>query len=203
MHCVRALLIVVLLLFCVGCSKKPSGKRYEIQGEVVAVDSAARQLTVAHEEIPGLMAGMTMPFLVGTRDQWIFGKIAPGDKIHATLVLTSRAELEDISFTKQAPELTGSTTALRLPRPGNQVPDFTLVNQDGKYVHLADFRGKPLLLTFIYTRCPIPDFCLRMSNNFSEILKQLHTQPQMFDNTQLLSISIDPEHDTPTVLRHY
>src|SRR6516164_7930838 len=158
MHCVRALLIVVLLLFCVGCSKKPSGKRYEIQGEVVAVDSAARQLTVAHEEI---------------------------------------------SFTKQAPELTGSTTALRLPRPGNQVPDFTLVNQDGKYVHLADFRGKPLLLTFIYTRCPIPDFCLRMSNNFSEILKQLHTQPQMFDNTQLLSISIDPEHDTPTVLRHY
>ena len=202
MHRVYALSLL-LLIFAVSCSKKPAEKRYELQGEVVAVDSAAHQITVAHQDIPGLMPGMTMPFLIGPNEEWVFGKIGPGDQIHATLVLGKNAELQDISFTKQTAAATDSTTSFHLPQPGDEVPDFSFMNQDGKRIHLKQFRGKPLLLTFIYTRCPLPDFCLLMSNNFSEILKQLHEDPKSFDRAQLLSISIDPEHDKPDVLREY
>ncbi len=198
-----AALIAISILFTLSCSKKPAEKRYELQGQVVAVDSAARQITVAHHDIPGLMPGMTMPFLVGPNDQWVFGAIAPGDQIHATLVLGRHAELQDINFTKQSAASGAGTSTFHVPDPGEQVPDFAFVNQNGKRIHLEQFRGKPLLLTFIYTRCPLPDFCLLMSNNFSEILKQLHQQPNAFDKTQLLSISIDPKHDQPPVLRDY
>ena len=128
----------------------------------------------------------------------------PGDQIHATLVLGKHAELQDISFTKQStPTAADTTSSFHVPDPGDQVPDFALVNQNGKRIHLAQFRGKPLLLTFIYTRCPLPDFCLLMSNNSSEILKQLHEDPQAFEKAQLLSITIDPEQDKPDVLRQY
>ncbi len=203
MRQVRALLVVLSILFALSCAKKPAEKRYELQGEVVAVDSAAHQITVAHQDIPGLMPGMTMPFLVGPNDEWVFGKIGPGDQIHATLVLGKHAELQDISFTKQAQPTNAATSTFHVPEVGEPVPDFAFVNQDGKRIHLAQFRGKPLLLTFIYTRCPLPDFCLLMSNNFSEILKELHEQPKTFQQAQLLSISIDPKYDTPSVLRAY
>ena len=94
-------------------------------------------------------------------------------------------------------------SALRIPQPGDEVPDFTLVNQSGKTIHLHQFRGKPLLLTFIYTRCPFPEYCLRMSNNFGQVMQQLQKNPTAFSDAQLLSISIDPENDKPAVLRSY
>ena len=195
-----ALLAVALL--AASCSRKPTDKRYELQGQVVAVDSGAHQITVAHQDIPGLMPGMTMPFLVASNDEWVFGKIAPGDQIHATLVIGKQAQLQDISFTKQATGSDGTSTT-HLPQSGDAVPDFAFTNQDGKPIHLAQFRGQPLLLTFIYTRCPMPDFCLLMSNNFSEILKELHEKPEALAKSQLLSISIDPDYDKPAVLRQY
>ena len=197
------LLCAGLLLSCLACAKKPAGKRYELQGRVVAVDSGSRELTIAHEDIAGLMPGMTMPFLVARNQDWIFGKIGPGDHIHATLVMTDHAELQDISFTKASDTGSDGTSNLRIPEPGDDVPDFTLVNQSGKTIHLEQFRGTPLLLTFIYTRCPVPNFCPLMSNNFAEVLRQLQKGPKAFEQTQLLSISIDPEYDTPSVLHSY
>ncbi len=83
------------------------------------------------------------------------------------------------------------------------MPDFTLVNQNGKTIRLHQFLGKPLLLTFIYTRCPFPDYCVRMSNNFGQVMQQLQKDPKTFNEAQLLSISIDPENDKPAVLRSY
>src|SRR5271166_1791786 len=204
--CWRRLSVACLcvgLLTWVSCNKKPAGKRYELQGRVVAVDSGTREITVAHQDIPGLMPGMTMPFLVARNQDWIFGKIGPGDHIHATLVMTDRAELQDISFTKGSDTASDGTSNLRIPEIGDDVPNFALVNQSGKTIRLEQFRGKPLLLTFIYTRCPIPDFCLLMSNNFSEVLKQLQKRPEVFADAQLLSISIDPAYDTPNVLHSY
>src|SRR5579884_2028064 len=110
MRRVRALLAVAFILNTLACSKKPAEKRYELQGQVVAVDSAAHQITIAHQDIAELMPGMTMPFLVGPNDEWVFGKIGPGDQIHATLVLGKDAELQDISFTRQSPATTESPT---------------------------------------------------------------------------------------------
>jgi protein SCO1/2 len=186
-----------------ACAKKPEGKRYELEGRVVEVNAAARILTVAHNDVAGLMPAMTMPFQVARREDWIFGKIAPGDHVHATLVMTDHAELQDISFTKGIDSPGDGTSALRIPEPGDSVPEMKFVNQSGKTVRLSQFRGKPLLLTFIYTRCPLPEFCPRMSNNFRLVLQQLQASPSAFANAQLLSISIDPEYDSPKVLQGY
>jgi protein SCO1 len=196
-------LLALFLLFLSACAHKPQSKRYPLDGRVVAVDPAQHQITVAHNDVPGLMKGMTMPFIVGSNDWWVFKAIAPGDQVHATLILSDHAELQDVSFSKVSDSSVDGTSQLHIPEPGQQVPDFTLVNQDGQEVQLAQFRGKPLLLTFIYTHCPFPDYCLRMSNNFGKVMQQLQQNPKAFADAQLLSISIDPENDKPAVLREY
>ena len=200
----RRLLVVLLFVIALAaCSHPPAVKRYELEGRVVAVDPAIRQLTIAHKEIPGYMEAMTMPYVVGEKDSWVFKSIAPGDQVHATLVLSEQAELQDVTFTKGSSAQSDGTSALRIPQPGDEVPDFTLVNQSGKTIHFRQFRGKPLLLTFIYTRCPFPDYCPRLSSNFAQMLQQLQKEPKVFNQAQLLSISVDPENDKPQVLRSY
>jgi len=199
----RFLPVLLVVVTVTACSHSPAAKRYELQGRVVAVEPGARQLTIAHKDIPGLMQGMTMPFTVSDKDTWVFKSIAPGDQVHATLVLADHAELQDITFTKSSDTESDGSSALRIPQPGDEVPDFTLVNQNGKTIEFRQFRGKPLLLTFIYTRCPFPDYCPRMSNNFAQVVQQLQRDPKTFAAAQLLSISIDPEHDQPAALRSY
>lgn len=199
----KTLFGLLFLLSLTFCSNAPSAKHYELEGRVVAVDPGNRQLTIAHKDVPGLMKGMTMPFTVGKSSNWIFQSIVPGDSIHATLVLSDHAELQDISFTRLNATESDGTSALRIPRPGDEVANFTLVNQSGKTIHLQQFRGRPLLLTFIYTRCPFPDYCVRMSNNFAQVMQQLQKDPKAFDQAQLLSISIDHENDKPAVLHSY
>src|SRR5271167_179912 len=199
----RFLITLLSVIWLASCSHRPAGQQYELQGRVVAVDSGAHQLTIAHRDIPGLMEGMTMPFLVNDRDAWVFNAISPGDQVHATLVLTDHAELQDITFTRHSHTESDGATALHIPQPGDEVPDFVLVNESGKTIHVHQFRGKPLLVTFIYTRCPFPDYCLRMSNNFAQVMEQLQKDPKVFGETQLLSISIDPENDKPSVLHSY
>src|SRR5271157_1399565 len=123
---VRARFLVALLVVIsvTACSHKPAEKRYELQGRVVAVDSGAHQLTIAHQDIPGLMKGMTMPFTVSDRDTWVFKSIAPGDQVHATLVLGEHAELQDVTFTRSSNTESDGTSALRIPQPGDEVPDL-------------------------------------------------------------------------------
>jgi len=100
------------------------------------------------------------------------------------------------------PAHASASTSLHMPAPGEEVPDFSFTNQSGKHISLKQYRGNVLFVTFIYTRCPFPDFCPRMSSNFAEIYKQLGTNPSLA-GAHLLSISFDPEHDTPKVLRDY
>jgi len=192
---------VLLTVLTFACSHPAPGKHYELQGRVVAVDPSARQLTIAHQDVPGLMKGMTMPFIVSRQDDWIFRAIGAGDEVHATLVITDHAELQNISFTKGT--AADSTSPLHIPQPGEEVPDVALTNQNGQPIDLKQFRGKPLLLTFVYTNCPFPDYCPRMSSNFARVLEQLQKNPTAFGQAQLLSISIDPERDKPAVLREY
>lgn len=203
MRLTRTYLLAAICFLLTACSHKPNEKRYPLDGRVVAVDAAQRQLTIAHHDVPGLMKGMTMPFLVDSNDTWIFQAIAPGDQIHATLFLGKDARLEDITFSKVSDSAVDGTSALHIPEPGQQVPDFTFFNQDGQKITLHQFRGQPLLLTFIYTHCPFPDYCVRMSANFAKVLRQLQQDPAVFSRAHLLSISIDPDNDKPAVLRAY
>ena len=85
----------------------------------------------------------------------------------------------------------------------DEVPDYRLINQDGKPIRIRDYRGKALVLTFIYTRCQDPNQCTLMSNNFAAIDQELQKQPELYQKTHLLSISFDPTYDTPKVLRSY
>jgi protein SCO1/2 len=201
-RCLTALVATSFLLLA-SCSHQPDAKRYELQGRVVAVDAANHELTIAHQEIPGFMEAMTMPYLVSKSNDWVFRAIAPGDQIRATLVVSDRAELQDISFTKGSNSAGDGTSQLHIPQPGEDVPDLTLTNQSDQVIHFQQFRGKLLLLTFIYTRCPFPDYCPLMSSNFAQVLRQLQKDPKAFADSQLLSISIDPEHDKPAALRSY
>ena len=205
----KRLMLTVVALLCMGslsCQSKDAsqGQRYELKGQVVSVDRANRTVTISHEEIRGLMESMTMPFSL--KDEWPLGVLAPGDQINATLVVDgSSFWLEDVVISRSSPEQSASsdTGSIFEPKPGDEVPAFSLVNQDGKRIHLQQYRGRALLLTFIYTRCPLPEYCTRMSNNFAEVDEELRKNPALYARTHLLSVSIDPDYDTPKVLRSY
>ena len=197
------ILICVLLSSCQAIFPK-AGKRFDLKGKVVSVDKYSKEVTVAHEEVKGYMPAMAMPFKL--KYAWPFDVLAPGDQIQATLVVTDTSSwLEDVSITKESTDAPNgeNVSGLAEPKAGDAVKDFSLINQDGKPIHLQQYKGRAVLLTFIYTRCPLPEYCTLMSNQFAEIDKELQKNPSLYARTHLLSISFDPEHDTPEVLRSY
>jgi len=199
-------LAVFLAIIIIGAAchrRSTTEKRYDLKGKVVAVEGDKHLVTIAHQKIEGFMDAMTMPFAV--RDQWVFQILTPGDEVTATLVVDGpQSWLEDLAITKESADTSGATTTgVVEAKPGDQVPNYRLVNQDNRTIKLHDYQGKALLLTFIYTRCPIPEYCTLMSNNFAEIDQALKKDPELYGKTHLLSISIDPEYDTPKILRSY
>jgi len=197
------ILLCVAGAACQGVHKEPR-QRFELNGKVVSVDRPNRRVTIVHREIPNYMAAMTMPFAV--KDEWALSILSPGQTVTATLVVDGEQSwLEEITVTEQS---SGAATAAGVPEspqpePGVEVPDFQFVDHDGRPIHLFQYRGLILLMTFVYTRCPLPDYCPRMSRNFSEINTALVKIPQLQERVQLLTISFDPEFDTPQVLRQY
>jgi len=195
--------IVFALAACQKQKPLPE-QRFDLQGKVVSVDKNEGTVTLAHDAIPGYMSAMTMAYPV--KDKWALDVLKPGQTVHATLVVASdRAWLEGIVIS-EAPKPESNSLAppesSRSPL-GQEVPDLALINQDGKRIHLHQYHGKALLLTFIYTRCPLPNYCPLMSKNFAEILADMRNDPKLGATTHLLSISIDPEYDRPAVLRAY
>lgn len=199
----RITILLLLLMTCgSSCRRTPSNeKRYDLKGKVVGVEIDKHLVTIAHEEIKGYMPSMTMPFTLP--DDYYLQNLAPGDEIMATLVVDgSHTWLENVAITRESPDA-AATTGISEAKEGDEVPNYQLVNQDGKDIRLNNYRGKTLLLTFVYTRCPLPDYCALMSTNFATIDRELEKQPELYQKTHLLSISIDPEYDTPKVLRSY
>jgi protein SCO1 len=193
--------VLICLGFAAGCHSAPE-KHYPIQGEVISADPAKKLITVKHGDIPGLMPAMTMTYQVAAPKE--IETLQPGDKITADLVVSeTKGRLEKIVVVSKGDGKTSPGTTQRIPEKGDAVPDFALVNQDGKIIHFSNFRGKVLLVTFIYTRCPLPDFCPRMNENFRAVQRLLQDVPGSTERAEFLSISFDPEHDTPAVLKHY
>lgn len=193
--------LILLLVAVVFGACRRNEQRYELKGKVVMVEKEKNLVTIAHEDVAGLMPAMTMPFTVP--NQADIDYIAPEDQVTATLVIDgSQSWLENLFVTR----ISGNASSVTLPaaaKEGDEVPNFTLQNQDGKQIQLNDYRGKALLLTFIYTRCPLPEYCTLMSNNFALVDRQLQQTPDVYNKTHLLSVSIDPSYDTPQVLRSY
>jgi protein SCO1/2 len=203
----------VLLAFAIACNRKkttPSAaasqsnsKHYALKGKVMSVDKNAGTANIDNEPIAGFMDPMVMPYSFKPPSQ--IDQIQPGDSITADVVVDSEKYwLENVKVTGHSQAPTDKPAAsIHIPSPGDEVPDFRLVNQSGKSISLHQYRGQTLLLTFIYTRCPFPDFCPRVSHEFAEIDRQLHSDPAHYGKTHLLSISFDPAHDTPKVLHAY
>jgi len=179
-----------------------SARHYQLTGQVISKDAAAHTLVVDHDDIPGFMAAMTMPYPVAEGTD--LSAVEPGDKISARVVVQANAKywLDQIKVVDSTRRGIIVSQGGRLS-PGTAVPDVDLINQDGKTIHLSDFRGKTVLLTFVYTRCPLPTFCPLISSLFASINRELAKNPQEYARTQLLSISLDPKNDTPPVLRKY
>jgi len=184
--------------------EKHENKRYNLRGQVVAKDVTANEITVQHDEIPGFMAAMTMPYKV--KDPATIQEVEPGDKIAAVVVVVNDGSdywLEDVRITEKSvrKSASGAPSVHRL-NVGEHVPDLPLVNQDGRTIHLDDFKGKAVLVTFIYTRCPLPNFCPRLSSQFAKIHDDLAKTPDDYRKTHLLTITFDPKYDTAPVLRN-
>lgn len=191
-----------------GDLASPNARRYDLKGKVVSVDKAENRVSVQHEEIPGYMDAMTMPFAVRKNDYWALDVLKPGDKVTASLVVDGGLSwIENIVITQESATGAGSPAEKSDTQPeaqaGDEVPNFSLINQDGKQIRLAQYRGRALILTFIYTRCPLPDYCPLMSNNFAAMERELKKNQALYDRTHLLSISFDTAYDTPKVLKSY
>jgi protein SCO1/2 len=201
MNRIFLLFSLVFICFSVGCQSAPK-RHYPLQAEVISVDAPKGLILVKHGEIPGLMPAMTMQYAVADPKQ--IEALQPGDKIGADLVVSeTNGRLEKITLISKGDGKPAPGTSQHIPAKGEVVPNFALLNQDGKPVHLHDYSGRALLITFIYTRCPLPDFCPRMNQNFREIQGLLREKPESLPQVAFLSISFDPEHDTPAVLKHY
>jgi protein SCO1/2 len=185
--------------------KRRESKRYSLQGQIVAKDVAANEITVQHDEIPGFMAAMTMPYKV--KDPATVQEVEPGDKIAAEVVVVNDGSdywLEDVRITEESGRKSASAApSVRRLNVGEHVPNLPLVNQDGRTIHLDDFKGRAVLMTFIYTRCPLPNFCPRLSSQFAKIHDDLAKTPDDYRKTHLLTITFDPKYDTAAVLRKY
>jgi protein SCO1 len=212
LHLIFVPLWIAAAAIGVGCKHAPQGaetpatiaqgKQYPVRAKVVSTDPAHGEVVLDAAAIPGYMEAMTMPYKLRTPN--ILSELHPGDQITATLYVTDADELLDqIVITGQAQPDYKPPMQYHVLNPGDLVPDFKLLNQSGKTVSIDEFKGKALLLTFIYTRCPLPDFCPRMSQNFAKVDKALAADPSLYAKTHLLSISFDPDYDTPAVLRSY
>jgi protein SCO1/2 len=180
-------------------------KVYKLRGKVVSTDAAKGEATLDHEAIPGFMEAMTMPYKL--KDASILGELHPGDVITADLLVSTDPNadylLDHIVVVAQPKPDHRPAVSYHVPTPGDATPDFKLRNQDGQPIHLGQFKGKALLVTFIYTRCPSPDFCPRVTRNFAALEKQLAANPALYAKTHLLCVSFDPVYDTPERLRAY
>lgn len=206
-------------LLLVGCDKSApvpppqtsphiTERAFEVRGVVRSMPEGGRTLVVRHEEIPGYMPKMTMELNV--RDTNEISGLERDDEITFQLVATTNTHwIQNIKRTGKvaptappAPSSPGYQLVKELA-PGNPLPDYELVAEDGRMIRFSDFRGQAVAFTFIFTRCPLPDYCPRMGNNFSEARELILTNTTAPTNWQFLSISFDPEFDTPEVLRNH
>jgi protein SCO1 len=206
----RASLVLFLCLaFAVPACTKSDERTFTLQGQVLALEPARKQLMVKHEEIKGFMPAMTMPYDV--KEARLLDGLAAGDLINATLVVFANgAHLTRINKVGSAPleqppagaASPSASSGFELLKPGETVPDGSFLDQGGRKRRFSDFKGAPVVMTFIYTRCPIATFCPLMDRHFASLQKTLKPDPAL-NNVRLVTVSFDPVTDTPAVLTRH
>jgi len=206
-------LVAVVAAALAGGTALAAEKEYAVKGMVLSVDPAAKRFTVSHERIAGLMDAMTMPFEV--RQPGELRGVAAGAIVEFTLVVSEESSFATrITVRRYRTVERDPATARRLSvmkrmagvtsppvATGAKVPDFALIDQTGRRVTLSSFIGEVVVVNFLYTRCALPQFCLRMANNFGALQKRF--SGEVGRDLRLLTITFDPELDTPEVLAEY
>lgn len=206
-------LLLFLVSLAIGCGEKSDvadARQYEVRGVVRALPPDEQTIVVEHEDVPGFMPAMTMPFIV--REKKARAALRPGDAISFRLNITAddswidrieRIAADTVRLPTAPPNAATPRSASPRLREGDLLPAFRLVDQTGKEITPDTFRGHPFVLTFIFTRCPVPNFCPLMSKNFAALQSAIQNGAGILAQTKLLSISFDPEFDTPQVLQNY
>jgi protein SCO1 len=205
------LILISLIIFFTSCQAPSANitpteaKRYPFSGKVISVDRTSKKAKVEHHDIPGYMDAMTMDFPI--REDWVWDELKAGSEIRAELVVDNangQYWLEKIAISAAQQVDNPVPINENFVQIGREVPDFTLTDQGGKrFSFKKDFKGKALAITFIYRECPLPDYCIKMSRNFSDIANTVNSDPALKQRIRLLSISFDPDRDTPEKLKQY
>ena len=213
MDLVKRKLSLLLLGLAVlsSCTKhsSPPVKRYPFTGRIVSLDKPNRSAVIDGDMVQGFMEAMEMTYKVKNAGE--FNQLAAGDSIHADLIVVDTDDrnadpdswLENIKVTGHSIPAVKPAAQQHIPVTGEEVPNFKFTNQDAHRISLGQYRGQVLFVTFIYTRCPFPDYCPRVGGQFAQLREQLAADPALAGKTHLLCISFDPERDTPKVLRNY
>jgi protein SCO1/2 len=205
----RILLAFITSLALAACSKAPipatqaPHQTYPVRGVLQAINFAEQTAMIEHEEIPDYMPAMTMPFDVKS-----IAEIAPfsaGDRLEFTLVVTDTTSWIERIKRIGTGKVQAAPAASSEPRlkEGDTIPAFRLTDDQGREITGETYAGQPLLMTFIFTRCPIPNFCPLMSRNFAAIRSAIADDEVLTGQTRFLSVSFDSEFDTPAVLHQY
>ncbi|HKQ39229.1 MAG TPA: SCO family protein [Verrucomicrobiae bacterium] len=206
----RTMVILLCLLGLIsvnGCSRRTDASVYVVEGTVERTYPGEARIQIAHDQIPGYMQAMTMDFNAKSAGT-LFG-LQPGDRVRFNLVVTrEKGWIENVQcIGKAASKLPRTLAAPALwtapLKVGQVIPDVTFTNQLGQQVKLSDYRGQALAISFIFTRCPFPDYCPRMSKQMAKVHESLSFIPNAPTNWHLFSVSFDPEYDRPGVLQEY
>jgi protein SCO1/2 len=191
-------LVAALAIGAGGCAA-----RHTARGLVLKVAADRATVTVSHEAIPGYMDAMVMPFTVAETEA--IGEIRPGDRIAFRItVRKDRTTIDRVRLSSAAPVDSGLVASPARPvlvPIGEPVPDFALTDHRNRPISLSALRGRVVAVTFIYTRCPLPDYCPRMRANLDAVRKRFGDR--LGSDLALLTITFDPKYDTPEQLRAY
>ncbi|MGE0459924.1 MAG: SCO family protein [Vicinamibacterales bacterium] len=184
-----------------GCTREPEVRTYHLSGQILVVRSETQEILIRHGDIAGFMPGMTMPFKV--RDGALLEGREVGDLVEATLSVTAEsAWLSALTATGRAPLPPDAPAAIPAAAgvsvlvPGDRVPDTALVTASGRALRLTEASGRATAVTFIYTRCPLPDFCPLMDRRFAEVQRRASADSALAGRVSLVSVSFDPAADT-------
>jgi len=193
-------LLVLLAASSCRSGSDANAREYQLQGQILAVRPDRHEVVIKHGDIKGFMPGMTMPFTV--KDDALLAGRQPGDLVTATLVVGEvQAYLKTLTATGRASvQEPPPPPPPDIRQPGEMVTDAQLVDQDGRPTRFSSFKGHRVAMTFIYTRCPLPDFCPLMDKHFAEMQKTIAATPALAD-VRLVTVTLDPAFDTPKVLK--
>jgi len=190
-----------VIALAAACATEPPAKEYELQGQILGIEPARNEVLIRHGAVSGFMPAMTMPFTV--KDPALLSGKQPGDLVTATLVyLGTSAHLSSLTRTGHTPLDAAVPNTPHILMPGEPVPDAQLIDQLEQPRPFSSFRGHRVALTFIYTRCPLPEFCPLMDRQFVAVQKAIHSAPELRD-VRLVTVTLDPAFDTPPVLSRH